>query len=370
YKALTAPSAQNPLVSRAIAGEYAPGSTFKLVSASSDVMNGLATLTGNYSCPGSLNVDGRVKTNFDSEAIGGSVNLALALQYSCDTWFYKFAVDEYYKDQALISAGKAPNEYLQHMARAFGFASSAGVDLPADEQAVGSIADRATRQAGWEANKAQYCADAAKGYPEVTDRTMRAYLTQLASENCTDGYRYRAGDNADLSIGQGETTVSPLQLAVAYSAMVNGGTVWNPTIGWAVEDAKGNVVKTINPTVKNKVPVTPETLAFIQNSLRFQNNHQVSGAIGFDGSPIKLQVGGKTGTAEVQGKDDTSWFASWGPVDSPKFVVVTMIEQAGTGRAAAVPLARSVWEGLLGATGPAVLPNSTPATVVPKVVGK
>ncbi|MCW2525437.1 MAG: penicillin-binding protein 2, partial [Pseudonocardiales bacterium] len=273
YKALTAPGAQNPLVSRAIAGEYAPGSTFKLVSASSDVMNGLATLTGNYSCPGSLNVDGRVKTNFDSEAIGGSVNLALALQYSCDTWFYKFAVDEYYQDQALISAGKAPNEYLQHMARAFGFASSAGVDLPADEQAVGSIADRETRQAGWEANKAQYCADAAKGYPDVADKTMRAYLTQLASENCTDGYRYRAGDNADLSIGQGETTVSPLQLAVAYSAMVNGGTVWNPTIGWAVEDAKGNVVKTITPTVKNKVPVTPETLAFIQNSLRFQNNH-------------------------------------------------------------------------------------------------
>jgi penicillin-binding protein 2 len=367
YQALTKPSADDPLISRAIAGQYAPGSTFKLVSASSDVMNGLASLDGGYTCPSSLNVDGRVKTNFDSEAIGGSVNLALALQYSCDTWFYQFAVQEYYNDQKLIAQGKKPNEYLQHMARAFGFASSAGVDLPADEQAVGTIADRETRQSGWEANKAQYCADAKRGYPDVTDPQMRAYLTQLASENCTDGWRYRAGDNADLAIGQGETTVSPLQLAVAYSAMANGGTVWRPTLGWAVVDRTGKVVKKINPTVKNNVPVNKDVLSFIQHSLDFQDNHQVSGAIAFDGSPIKLLVGGKTGTAEVEGKDDTSWLASWGPVASPKFVVVGMIEQAGTGSSAAAPMVRKIWEGLLGADGPAVIAGSKPAATLPKV---
>ena len=91
----------------------------------------------------------------------------------------------------------------------------------------------------------QYCAEAAAGYPDETDPTQRAYLTELAKENCTDGWRYRAGDNADMAIGQGETTVSPLQLAVAYSAMLNGGTMWNPTIGWAKVDANGKVVKTI-----------------------------------------------------------------------------------------------------------------------------
>ena len=78
YQKLISPSANDPLVSRAIAGEYAPGSTFKLVSSSSDVMHGLATLNGDYNCPGSLTVDGRVKTNFDSESIGGPVDLALA----------------------------------------------------------------------------------------------------------------------------------------------------------------------------------------------------------------------------------------------------------------------------------------------------
>ncbi len=104
------------------------------------------------------------------------------------------------------------------MASAFGIGSPAGVDLPADEQATGSYADRETRLARWHANKAQYCADAPAGFPNETDPAQRAYLTELAKENCTDGWRYRAGDNADMAIGQGETTVSPLQLAVAYSA--------------------------------------------------------------------------------------------------------------------------------------------------------
>src|SRR6202012_3988056 len=97
---------------------------------------------------------------------------------------------------------------------------------------------------------------------------QRAYLTELAQENCTDGWRYRAGDNADMAIGQGETTLSPLQLAGAYSAMLNGGTVWNPTLGWAIVDPSGKLVKTISPTVKNKVPVSQANLSFIANALQ------------------------------------------------------------------------------------------------------
>ncbi len=370
YRKLTDPAANDPLISRAIAGEYAPGSTFKLVSASSDVTHKLASIDGQYTCPGSLTVDGRVKTNFDSEAIGGGVDLKLALQYSCDTWFYQFAVKEYYADQKRVAKGQKPNEYLQKMAREFGFGSSAGVDLPAAEQATGSIADRETRLARWKQNKAQYCRDAKRGYPDEKNPAVRAYLTQLAKENCTDGWRYRAGDNADLSIGQGETTVSPLQLAAAYSAMVNGGTLWKPTIGWAEVDAQGKVVKTVKAAVKNKVPVSKSMLAFFKHSLQFQDNHQVSGAIAFDGSPIKTQIGGKTGTAEVFAKQDTSWLASWGPTGSDgkaKLVVVGMIEQGGIGAYAAAPMVRKVYEGMLGVTGSA-LPGGKPETTLPKVL--
>lgn len=367
YRRLTAPGADDPLVSRAFAGAYAPGSTLKLISSSSDVTNKLATLDQSYTCPSSLNVDGRVKTNYESESIPGGVNLRLALQFSCDTWFYKFAVKEYYADQKRIARGEQPREYLQHMARAFGVGTSPGLDLPADEQAAGSVADRETRLARWKANRSRFCADAKGGYPDEKDSSVRAYLTKLASENCTDGWRYRAGDNADLSIGQGETTVSPVQLAAAYSAMVNGGTLYEPTFGWAVEDASGKVVKTITPKVKNRVPVDKAVLDYFGKSLRYEDGHYVSGAIAFTGSPIKTQISGKTGTAEVFGKLDTSWLASWGPAKSPKFVVVSMIEQAGTGATGAAPVSRKIWEKLLGAHGKPIIAGAVPQTSLPHV---
>jgi penicillin-binding protein 2 len=162
YAKLTAASAGNPLVGRAIAGQYAPGSTFKLISATSDVTHGLVSLTGRYACPGSLTVDGRVKTNYDSEAFGYPLNLKQALDVSCDTFFYAPAVSEYGTDQSLIAGGKPVNEFLQKTAAAFGIGSAPGVDLPADEQAAGTYADRETRMTRWQANKAQYCADAAR----------------------------------------------------------------------------------------------------------------------------------------------------------------------------------------------------------------
>jgi penicillin-binding protein 2 len=373
YRKLTQPDAGDPLVGRAIAGQYAPGSTFKLISLSDNVMSGAMTLDGQYPCPGSLNIDGRTKTNFDSESFGSAISVKFALQVSCDTFFYAPAANEYYADQQRIDAKQKPLEQLQAMARAFGVASAPGVDLPADEQASGTIADRGTRKARWDANKADYCASAAKGYPNEPNPTTRAFLTQLASENCTDGWRYRAGDNADLAIGQGETTLSPLQLAMAYSAMVNGGTLYAPTFGWGVVNGAGKVTKTIKPKVIRKVPVSAQVLSFIGDSLHFEDSHSVSGALAFDGSPIKTLIGGKTGTAEVYGKQDTSWFASWGPVQpgmtasTAKFVVVGMVEQAGLGSRAAAPMVRAVYEGLLGANGPAVLPGSTPASKLPAI---
>jgi penicillin-binding protein 2 len=369
YRKLTAPSAHDPLVGRATAGAYAPGSTFKLISSSSIITHGEATLDQTHACPPSLTIDGRVKTNFESESPGYPLTLGQALKVSCDTWFYSFAANEYYADQALSNAGKKPNEYLQHMASSFGIGSAPGVDLPADEQASGGYADRETRLARWKANREQYCADAKRGFPDEPSPSQRAYLTKLAKENCTDGWRYRAGDNADMSIGQGETTVSPLQLATAYSAMLNGGTLWKPTLGWAVVDGKGKVVRKITPA-SSKVPVSRTVLDYIANQLRFTDDHAVSGALAFDGAPYKTQIGGKTGTAEVFGKQDTSWLASWGPVSQDgkaRFVVVGMVEQAGTGANAAAPMVRKVYDGLLGVGRPAVLADSQAETALPKI---
>jgi penicillin-binding protein 2 len=373
YRNLTDPTAGTPLLDRAIAGEYAPGSTFKLITSSSLVTHHEISTSGIYNCPGSLAIDGRVKTNFESEALG-PISLRDALGYSCDTFFYAPTAQEYYADQSRIDKGKSPHEYLQHMASKFGVGRAPGIDLPAGEQSAGSYADRETRLARWQANRKSYCAAAKRGYPDVADRASRTYLTALAAENCTDGWRYRAGDNADMSIGQGETTMSPLQLALAYSALVNGGRIWEPTLGWAVVDAQGHVVRTIEPKVRNRVPVSQKLFRYIADSLDFSRGYAVSGAFAYLGSSYQNRIGGKTGTAEVFGKQDTSWLATWGPTHKDakgntkaRFVMVGMVEQAGTGATAAGPMLKRIWDGLFGTDGKPILAGVRPEQTLPKI---
>jgi penicillin-binding protein 2 len=316
-----------------------------------------------------VTIDGRVKTNFESEALG-PIDLENALGYSCDTFFYAPAAAEYYADQVRIAEGKKPHEWLQKMAAKYGVGRLPRIDLPSGEQAPGSYADRETRLARWKADRKDYCAAARRAYPDVENATRRAYLTELASENCTDGWRYRAGDNADMSIGQGETTMSPLQLALAYSALVNGGRIWQPTLGRAIEDSSGHVVKRIQPQVRDRVPVKQSLLNFISKSLDFSRGWPVSGAYAYIGSSYQDRIGGKTGTAEVFGKQDTSWLASWGPTyqqhgnTRARYVIVGMVEQAGTGALAAGPMLKRIWDGIL---GPHPVVAARPTSKLPKV---
>ncbi|MBI3687166.1 MAG: penicillin-binding protein 2 [Actinobacteria bacterium] len=365
---LVSPAAGAPLVSRAVAGQFAAGSTFKLVSTSADVMSGLGSLSGKYSCPPRLQVGNRTKTNYDSESLSGPVDFHLALAFSCDTFFYQFAMNAWYGDQNLVSAGKKPNEYQQAMARAFGFGSDPGLDVPGGEQTSGRIPDRGYLQRRWEQNRAQYCANAKRGYPDVADPERRTFLTALASENCTDGWRFRIGDAADMAIGQGEATVSPLQLALAYSALVNGGRLYGPTVGRAIVGPDGTVTSAITPKLVRKVPVRPDVLDYIKSSLVFNQGFPVSGQRAFEGFPLdRYPVAGKTGTAEVFGKQDTSWFASWAPANRPQYVVVGMMEQAGLGSQAAAPMVRKVYEGLFGIGRPPVFPGGRAPATIPKI---
>ena len=368
---LTDEAAGTPLVSRAVQGQFAPGSTFKLSSASAEIMSGRSPLGGTYTCPGSLQVGNATKDNYEGKGIAGTIDLRIALAKSCDTIFYGFAQTDWYADEARIDAREKPAETLQRMARAYGFGVPPGLDLPAGEQTSGRIVDRGFKKARWDANKAQYCADARTGYPDETDAARRAFLTRLAAENCSDGWRFQVGDAANLAIGQGETTVSPLQLAVAYSALVNGGTVWEPRLGRAVVGPDGTVVREIAPKARGKVPVSAQVRDYIRSSLAFTPANGASGSVAFAGFPLdKVLIGGKTGTAEVFGRQDTSWFASWAPADSPaRYVVVAMIEQAGLGAQAAAPVTRAIYEGIYGLSGKkAAFPRGVPTTV-PKVTG-
>src|SRR4029453_6201688 len=97
---LTDPNAGTPLVSRAVQGQFAPGSTFKLSSASAGVMSGRAAFTGTYSCPGSLKVGNTTKNNFEGRGIAGSIDLRIPLAKSCDPIFFRFSHSGLYGDEA------------------------------------------------------------------------------------------------------------------------------------------------------------------------------------------------------------------------------------------------------------------------------
>ena len=363
FAVLNSKEAGVPLISRATQGLFAPASTFKIVSTSAAVTQGQASLGGTYSCPGSVKF-GRTFRNFDTRALG-SISLRTALVKSCDTIFYNFAIANYVADNARIDRKEKPVEAIQAMARHFGLGAKTGVDLPSES--AGQVTDRGFKQRRWERNKATYCERARRGYPEQADPGRRAFLEQLARENCSDGYRYNGGDHVNLSIGQGDTLVTPLQLARAYAALANGGKLITPRIGKAVIDRTGKVTRVVPTVQTGKLPVPADVLAYIRESLTgvTKRGGTASGAFaGFDFA--RLDVAGKTGTAQVNDKQDTSWFASFAPAQAPKYVVVVMVEQAGTGGSIAAPAVREIYEGMYGLAGrPAAMACGLTPTALP-----
>ncbi|HVF06030.1 MAG TPA: penicillin-binding protein 2 [Frankiaceae bacterium] len=364
YERLFGEKAGDPMVSRAVQGLFAPGSTFKLVSTAAAVEAGRAPLQGTYNCPGALRVGNSMKSNFEGRGMG-PINLFTTLVESCDTVYYQFAMDEWYADQARIERGEKPREVLQEMARDFGFGSPTGIDLP-DERA-GLIRDRGSLRKSWEADKDRLCKLA-------TDPSQTPYQQAIARENCLEGWRYRLGSAANDYVGQGDVLVTPLQMAMAYAALANGGTLYSPRVAKAVIGPDGKVVRHVKPKVVRELVKGPdpvvgaETLRYIANSLAaVPTQGTARGA--FAAYPYgQVPIAGKTGTAEVYGKHDTSWFASYGPVADPRYAIVVMVEQAGTGGSVAAPAVRQIWDGIYGLEGHrAAFAGGEPPTALPKI---
>jgi penicillin-binding protein 2 len=350
YAALNAPAANDPLLDRAFQGEYAPGSTFKLTTSMALLSEGDVNQSATYGCPPSVTVGSQTFHNFESSSYP-PLTLHQAIVVSCDTFFYGFAAQDWGKDQQLVAQSKPVGEIMQHAAMSFGLGQATGVDLPGE--ASGLIEDRKIRLATWQQQKANWCAGAKR-------RPPGSYLQQIDAQDCTDGWRWREGDQLNFAVGQGTVLVSPLQLATAYSALVNGGKVWSPRIGAAIVDQSGHLVSTINAPVRGHLPFSAQDINYVQQAMYdVPLAGTASGA--FAGFPFsQVQVGGKTGTAQVQGQGDTSWFASFaGPPGQPaQFVTVIMVPQAGQGAKVAAPAVRQVWEGIYGLNGqPAALPG-------------
>jgi penicillin-binding protein 2 len=312
--------ANNPLLDRALLGVYPPGSTFKPFVAAASMRERFATRNGRYPCPAQYTVpgdtSGLVFHNW-SPLNYGFLTLPEALTVSCDTVFYQFGWDywvRYYR------SGRA-NEMMQRDLRAMGFGRDTAIDLPAE------LAGR------------------------VPDAAYKRDLYASAPKVFGPYHGWFPGDYINMSIGQGFMLVTPMQMAVAYSALANGGTLYAPRVAWKLRPPNGGRDRVVPPKVIGHLPIPRKTVTFLRDALTGVVTRGTA-ATAFAGFPLnQYPVAGKTGTADIAGRQPTSWFAAMAPAAHPKYVVVALVEQGGHGATTAAPIVRRILERLFNLGG-------------------
>jgi penicillin-binding protein 2 len=320
-------------------------------------------LDGLYSCPASVSISGVTLKN-DGEPSLGDMTFNEALIQSCDTVYYQLGYDMYLSDDPKANNTTGPNAPIQKMQKmelAWGFGQGTGIDLPAES--AGSIPTRQWLYYLWKDN-----AHTGQNWCKY-GRQNGSYIQRIEYQDCQNGWQWEPGQAAIAAIGQGYVTVTPLQLANAYAALANGGTLYSPRIGEAlVSPATGQVVQQINPPVTRHLPVSRATLAYIRNALAGVVT-QGTAAGAFGGFPLnQVCVAGKTGTADIFGKNATSVFASFAPCNDPKYVVVVMVPDSGYGADVAAPAVRQIWDGIYGLEGhKAAVPGGQLPSSLPQI---
>jgi penicillin-binding protein 2 len=353
-KRLYSAKSDNPLLFRATQGQFAPGSTWKPLMTTGALNNGYTPST-RLDCSSGFQVGNRWFKNYESASYG-MIGFDRALQISCDTFFYRVGFhfwQKYGTDESDVHA-KDP---LVKTAKLYGFGKPTGIDLPGE--ASGRIADRAWKHAYWKANKAYYC--------KIAKKPGNDFLHVFAREFCVEGFAYRAGDAVNYVIGQGDTLVTPLQSARAYAALANGGTLYEPRVAKAVVGPDGKVIRTIKPAEVGRVKVSRKSLKYVDQALLGTAKTGTTAWKFVDFPLDKVKIRSKTGSAEVHGKQSTSWVASY----DKNYVVVMMVTQAGTGSGTSGPAVRKIWESLYGVKGmkvdisKAALPDARPPSGLP-----
>ena len=356
-----------PALNRPLQGMYAPASTFKSISAVAAINAGY-NMNSSYKCPAKVLIGNREFANFETKS-QGTINMKRAIAVSCDTIWYQIAYDEWVRDGGLFPKSGL-NDYFFTAARGFGLGKITGIDLPSE--ASGRLPDRAWKERIYKENKDFYCNF--KTRAKKSDLTP--FLIEVARENCLDGNIVRAGDAVNFSIGQGDTLMTPIQMAQVYAAIANGGTMYKPQVARAIIKSNGQVVKEFQPEVIATQTLSKKATKFLHEALRAVTTEGTA-AGAFSGFPVA--VSGKTGTAEDKGRNkdgsakaDTAWFASFAPADNPKYAVVMVVSQGGFGSSISAVGARDIYAALYGVSGgkvdPAkeIFPNGVP-TKLPKV---
>jgi penicillin-binding protein 2 len=311
-----------PRVNRAIAGAYPTGSVFKLVTALAALKAGIITPSTPIASPSCITIGSRPFCNARN-ASHGLVALPRALQVSSDVYFYRLG-------QALDSR---PNQILQRWARRLGVGRETGIDLP--EEREGLIPDRR-----WRAEVAER--------EERCRRREGIPISAPPAAGCgiSDMRPWTVGDNVNLAVGQGDLQASPVQMAVAYAAIANGGRVVRPHLGLEVEDGRGRPLQRIERDPARRFDLDPGHRDAILRGLRLAAG--TTGGTSYDvfkDWPRDLPVYGKTGTAERSGRpDDQSWYVAYVPAGRGRdpIVVAATVEDGGFGAEAAAPITRLI----------------------------
>ena len=318
WAALHDPAAHAPLTDRALQGLYAPGSTFKPVTALAGLRAGLITPATVVDDRGTYRLAGRLLQNAQGKA-HGKVDLARALAVSSDVYFYGLG-DRLYAGPP----DRAPEGPIQDIAGRLGLGGVAGIDI--GPEAGGRVPGPGDRRAAH----------------------------QRSPGGIPDG-RWYPGDNVNLAIGQGDVLVTPLQLARAYGALATGRVPPPPHVmarsGPGARVAPGEQPDVGRPSAGIDEGARQAVLAGLRGAVA---SREGTAADAFAGFPLdRVPVEGKTGTAQVIGKADTSLFVAVAPADHPRYVVAAVVEEAGFGSAVAAPIVRRVLEILTGAASPA-----------------
>ena len=281
----------NPrLLNEATQGVFPTGSTFKPIVAEAALSEGLITPYTPQLCSGTFTIGGHTFSNVEA-GVYSYMSLPTALAESCDTWFYRLG-DKFYLDHNNLG--------IQRWAHLFGLGAPTGFDVPGESPGL-------VPTPGW--------------------------LRKAYHQAWYEGY------TINLSIGQGYLQVSPLQLAVAYSALANGGTVVRPHVGKAI--VRGESVRPLQFPPARKLKLVDAWA--IRDGL-FQAAHSPTGTSSAVFANFPIPVAGKTGTAEAPPGSDHSWYASWAPASHPKVVVVVFVAHGGFGAEAAAPAARDIYQ--------------------------
>ncbi len=332
-----------PILERATQGAYHPGSTFKVTTLTAGIRDGMP-LYGSYDCPGSVDIDGHVFNNDFGN--GGEISLSEALIESCDTVFYNMGYDIWLTDNRKyddVTSPSFPIQFEQKIEMDWGFGKPTGIDLPGEY--IGTVPTREWLYYFWKDN-AHTGQDWCKYGKE-----FGSYVQQIEWDDCSTGNVWEPGQAVIASIGQGYIAVTPLQLADAYAALANGGTLYSPRIGEELISPTGKVVEKITPPVSGHLPASSSTLAYIRTALQGVVTSGTAAST-FGGFPLgQVCVAGKTGTAQVAGSQATSVFASFAPCNDPKYVAVVMIPGAGYGAEVSAPAVRKIWDALFGLEG-------------------